>query len=144
MTGSNRIVDHTTFIELQWTRDLVSRSFFCLPSGFQRRSYLLTKEFIGVLEDLHALQHIRNAPNFTKSGEMSMARINNLTASIQSRLVSMPTVSPFLKCAHLAAYTCSVMLCCHVWCALVIPVCELSASRNLFLATIAFPEEKLL
>ncbi|KPM35519.1 hypothetical protein AK830_g11061 [Neonectria ditissima] len=104
LAGSSRIVDHTTFAELQWTRDPFSPNFFRLPPGFQTRSHLLSKEFIEVLEDIHALQCIRDIPSSTKGDLMLMARINNHTASIQSRLVGFPKGSPVLECCHLAAY----------------------------------------
>ncbi|KAL2831403.1 hypothetical protein BDW59DRAFT_140140 [Aspergillus cavernicola] len=121
LVGSPRIYNHTTFSELQWTRDPFVPSFFRLPSGFQTRSDLLTKELIEVLEDVHALQCIRDVPYYTKGDVMLMEQINNHTASIQSRLVSLPRFSAVQECCHLAAYLCSVMLCCKVWCALVIP-----------------------
>ncbi|RDW91726.1 hypothetical protein BP5796_02891 [Coleophoma crateriformis] len=86
LAGSSRIVDHTTFAELQWTRDPFSPNFFRLPPGFQARSHLLTRDFIAVLEDIHALQCIRDVPYFTKADVLLMARINNHMASIQSRI----------------------------------------------------------
>lgn len=122
LTGTRRIYDHTTFSELQWTRDPFVPNFFRPPPGFQTRSDLLTTELMQVLEDLHALQCIRDVPHYTKGDPMLMAYINNHTASIQSRLVSLQDVSPVQECCCLAAYNCSVMLCCTVWCALVIPV----------------------
>ncbi|KAL4861338.1 hypothetical protein BDV12DRAFT_69636 [Aspergillus spectabilis] len=121
LAGSRRIYDHTTFSELQWTRDPFLPNFFRLPPGFQTRSYLLAKELIEVLEDLHALQCIRDVPYYSKADVMLMTQINNHTASIQSRFMSLPRISPVQECVHLAAYNCSVMLCCKVWCELVIP-----------------------
>ncbi|CAJ2507203.1 Uu.00g083890.m01.CDS01 [Anthostomella pinea] len=122
LAGSHRIVDHTTFAELEWTRDPFSPSFFRPPPGFQRLSHLLTRELIEVIEDINALQCIRDVVPQSKRGDvMMMANINNHIASIQSRLVGLPALSPVLKCCHLAAYLCSVMLCCTIWCALVIP-----------------------
>ncbi|KAE8441222.1 hypothetical protein EG329_005622 [Mollisiaceae sp. DMI_Dod_QoI] len=59
MTGSSRVVDHTTFSELQWIRDPYSPSFFVLPPGFQAQSHLLGEEFMEVLKDIYALQCIR-------------------------------------------------------------------------------------
>ncbi|KAK0724292.1 hypothetical protein B0H67DRAFT_640860 [Lasiosphaeris hirsuta] len=122
LSGSKRIVDHTTFAELQWTRDSFSPHFFQLPNGFETaRPHLLTDKFVQVLQDIQALQCIRD---FSRPGDndvMSMARINNHIASIQSRLVALASPSPVLQSCHLAAYLCSVMLCCKVWCALVIP-----------------------
>ncbi|TVY24400.1 hypothetical protein LHYA1_G006765 [Lachnellula hyalina] len=121
LAGSTRVVDHTTFAELQWTRDPFSPFFFQLPPGFQTQSHMLTKEFIEVLEDIHALQCIRAVPCPAKCNAMLMENINNHTASMQSRLVALPNLSPVLECCRLAAYLCSVMLCCTTWCALVIP-----------------------
>ena len=91
-----------------------------------------------MLQDIHALQCIRDIPHFTKGNVMQMAIINNHTASIQSRLVGLPNLSPALECCHLAAYLCSVMLCCTVWCALVIPVGEPQTLRSLCLSSLGF------
>ncbi|KAH8159333.1 hypothetical protein CIB48_g8922 [Xylaria polymorpha] len=113
LAGSSRIVDHTTFSELQWTRDPLPRSFFRLSPGFQVRSHLFPEEFLEVLEDLHALQCIRNIPTFKKCDTMMMARINNHTAFIQSRLMGLLDLSPAMSCCRLAAYLCSAMLCCR-------------------------------
>lgn len=76
-----------------------------------------------MLEDVQALQYIREGPGFTNNYMELMAGINNHTASIQSRLASLSGLSPVQECCRLAAYMSSVMLCCTVWCALVIPVC---------------------
>lgn len=134
MTGSSRIVDHTTFAELQWRRDPFSPSYFQLPPGFQPLSYSLPKEFGEVLEDIHALQCIRDFARSPNPDILSMAYINNHQASIQSRLLGIGNLSPILESCRLAAYLCSSMLCCKVWCALVIPVRHVYRSRswNLF------------
>ncbi|KAK3345975.1 hypothetical protein B0T25DRAFT_612111 [Lasiosphaeria hispida] len=122
LSGSQRIADHTTFAELQWTRDLFSPHYFRLPPGFEAmRPHLLTDSFVQVLQDIQALQCIRDFSRSTDNDVMSMARINNHIASIQSRLVALADPCPVLQSCHLAAYLCSVMLCCKVWCALVIP-----------------------
>lgn len=63
---------------------------------------------------------------------MMMAYINNHTASMQSRLMGLANLSPALECCRLAAYLCSVMLCCTVWCALVIPVRSNPGVGNFF------------
>ncbi|KAI0430261.1 hypothetical protein F5Y09DRAFT_341797 [Xylaria sp. FL1042] len=121
LAGSSRIVDHTTFPELQWTRKSFSPSYFRLPPGFQVRSHLFAEEFIEILEDIHALQCHRDATPAYKCEVTMMESINNHTASIQSRLVALPILSPVMSCCHLAAYLCSVMMCCKVWCAPIIP-----------------------
>jgi hypothetical protein len=143
LAGSSRIFNHSTFAEIQWTRDPFCPNIFQLPLGFQTRFDMLTKEFVEVLEDLHALQCIRDFPGYAKYDVMGMARINNHTASIQSRLVGLPNLSPLLKCCHLAAYICSVMLCCTVWCALVIPVCESQTLGSLSLTSLAPAKQSL-
>ncbi|KAF4969183.1 hypothetical protein FSARC_3559 [Fusarium sarcochroum] len=117
LAGSKRIVNHTTFAELRWTRESISPDFFEVPPGFQVRFHLFNEGFIEVIRDIHALQRIRD---IYRRG-VSMALINSHTASIQSRLEALPKATPVSKCCHLAAYICSVMLCCTVWCALVIP-----------------------
>ncbi|RYC62085.1 hypothetical protein CHU98_g4137 [Xylaria longipes] len=118
IAGSSRIVDHTTFPELQWTRGSLPPNFFQLSPGFQVRSHLFTRGFIEVLEDLHALQCIRDCSPWKNYDATVMARINNHIASIQSRLVGLLDPSPIMSCCRLAAYLCSSMLCCKVWCSL--------------------------
>lgn len=122
MTGSSRIVDHTTFAELQWTRDPFNPKAFTLPPGFQKRLHLLTSDFVEVLKDVHALQCIRDHAHFGEEDTMSMAQIDNHQASIQSRLAGLQNSSSFLDCCHLSAYLCSTMLRCKVWRASVTPV----------------------
>lgn len=124
MTGSSRIIDHTTFAELRWTRDYLPLHAFILPSGFRTRSHLLTKEFIEVLEDIHALQCVRETAPSGFDDEIRMARIDSLQASIQSRLVSLPTSSSLLECCNLAAYLCSAVLRCKRWLSSFVPVGE--------------------
>lgn len=122
LSGSDRIVDHDTFSELRWQRDPFTPSFYQLPSGFEVILQLLSEDFVEILEDIHALQCIRNYSTCEKGDPFVMAYINNYTASIQSRLANLATPSPILKCCSTAAYICSIMLCCHPWCASVIPV----------------------
>lgn len=127
MTGSRRIVDHTTFAELEWRRDPFTPDAYTLSSGFEKVSYLLTDEFMEVLKDLHALQYVRDFARFTGEDMVSMARVDNHQASIQSRLamlVSSPRVSSLLDCCHIAAYLCSATLRCKIWPASVVPVSE--------------------
>jgi len=143
MTGSTRVVDHTTFAELQWRRDPFSPSFFRLPPGFQARFHLLSKEFVEVLEDIHALQCIRDFARSASWDILSMAHINNHQASIQSRLVGLENLSSILECCYLAAYLCSSMLCCKVWCALVIPVRQPYGLRSLSVSCLALIEKSL-
>jgi hypothetical protein len=125
MTGSSRVIDHTTFSELQWKRDPFSSSFFILPPGFHPQSHLLGEDFIEVLKDVFALQCIRDSAFFGEEDVIAMARIDNHQASIQSRLVSLPASSNIPDCCHLAAYLCSTMLRCKKWRSSTIPVSKL-------------------
>ncbi|KAI1359247.1 hypothetical protein F5Y08DRAFT_85600 [Xylaria arbuscula] len=121
LAGSPRIVDHTTFSELSWKRESLPPSSFRLAPGFQKRSHLFSEDFIEVLEDLHALQCLRESTPPLKFNVLGMEHINNHMASLQSRIVDLPKTSSAVFCCHLAAYLCTVMLCCRVWCAPVIP-----------------------
>ena len=123
MTGSLRIVDHNTFVELQWQRDPFAKHHYQLPSGFRSVLDALSPEFIAILEDIHALQCIRAMARIREGPDpLKMAYINNHQASIQSRMAALTGLTPMLECTRLAAYLCSSMLCCRVWCGLVIPV----------------------
>ncbi|KAJ5689261.1 N-ethylmaleimide reductase [Penicillium macrosclerotiorum] len=121
MTGSTRVIDHTTFPELQWKRDASSSDVFILPPGFRAQSHLLGTDFIEILKDIYALQCIRDSPILGKEDEMPMAFIDNHQASIQSRLVSLPDASALTECCHLAAYLCSSMIRCKIWRSSTIP-----------------------
>lgn len=121
MTGSKRIVNHTTFAELRWRRDPFAPDAFVLPPGFQNASHLLTEDFTELLKDIHALQCVRDSVYFAPESVMSMAQIDNHQASIQSRLVDLPKTSSFLDSCHLGAYICSTMLRCQIWRHSVVP-----------------------
>ncbi|PCH00714.1 Hypothetical protein PENO1_046560 [Penicillium occitanis (nom. inval.)] len=86
MTGSTRIVDHTTFSELKWTRYPFSSEFFVVPPGFKPLTHSLGDQFIEILKDVYALQCIRDNLWCAKENVISMAYIDNHQANIQSRL----------------------------------------------------------
>ena len=124
MTGSTRIVDHTTFSELKWTRYPFSSKFFVVPPGFKPLTHLMGDEFIEILKDVYALQCIRDNLWCAKENVISMAYIDNHQANIQSRLVGLSSHSSFSECCHLALYLCSTMLRCKIWRTSVIPVSQ--------------------
>ncbi|KAJ5392723.1 hypothetical protein N7465_011697 [Penicillium sp. CMV-2018d] len=137
MTGSSRVVDHTTFSELQYRRNPSHPDFFVLPPGFQSRSYLLGQDFIEILKDVFALQCIRDTEILDKEEAIPMAQVDSHQASIQSRLVSLPVCSPISECCHQAAYLCSTMLRCKVWRTSTIPshlslqlLCKIQSAIN--------------
>jgi hypothetical protein len=125
MTGSSRVVDHTTFSELQWKRDPFVQDSFTLPPGFQAYSHLLGQDFVEVLKDVFALQCIRDSTFFGEEDIISMSHIDNHQASIQSRLVNLPNCCSISECCHLAAYLCSTMLRCKLWRTSTIPVSQI-------------------
>lgn len=126
MTGSDRIIDHTTFDELQWKRDPFASTFFVLAPGFQRRAHLFPGDFVEVLKDIHALQCVQDLPGYSCQNPIEMLRVDNHQASIGSRLVDLPKLSPVLEACHLAAYLSACMLCSKVWRHSAIPVRDLS------------------
>ncbi|OAQ95650.1 hypothetical protein LLEC1_03364, partial [Akanthomyces lecanii] len=97
-----------------------SPSFYRAPRGSDHRRGVFGDDFIEIGEDLHALQCIRNIPGAKKGDPLMMAYINNHTAWIQSRLGLLRVEGVVLRSCRLAAYICSVMLCCTAWCGLFI------------------------
>ncbi|KAL7921161.1 hypothetical protein ACQKWADRAFT_321651 [Trichoderma austrokoningii] len=115
MTGSDRIMDHTTFAELQWRRDPFASAYFSLAPGFQRKSHLFDENFLEVLKDIHALQCVQDLPRYSCQNPVEMLRVDNQQASIGSRLVDLPKLSTTMEACYLAAYLSACMLCCKVW-----------------------------
>jgi hypothetical protein len=122
MTGSERIVDHMTFAELQWSRDPFASSFFTLTPGFQRMAGEFQDDFVEVLKDIHALQCVQDLPGYNCQNAIEMLRVDNQQASIGSRLVGLPKLSPPVEACYLAAYLSACMLCSKVWRHSVMPV----------------------
>jgi hypothetical protein len=143
MTGSDRIVDNTTFAELRWARDPFAAEFFILAPGFQRRADLFPEDFVEDLKDIHALQCIQDRPSYTCQDPIEMCRIDNQQASIGSRLVDLPKLSAFMEAYSLAAYLSACMLCSMVWRHSVMPVSKarawLSNPRCCFASFIRLP-----
>lgn len=125
VAGSSRLFDHTTFVELDWRRDPFTPNFYTLTPGFRARAHLFSDEFIRILEDTHALQCIRDSPNFGCKDTGEMMRYDSHQGSVQSRLVDLPKDSIFLECCYLATYISACQLCSKAWRALAIPVSSL-------------------
>ena len=134
MTGSDRIIDHTTFGELEWKRDPFTPAFFVLAPGFQQRAHLFPEDFVEVLKDIHALQCVQDLPGYSCQNPIEMLRVDNHQASIGSRLVDLPKLLPVIEACHLAAYLGACMLCSKVWRHSVIPVSAqiIETSHRLF------------
>lgn len=123
-TASDRIVDHQTFGELWWQRDVFSPHSFVVPPGFQQRAYLFSPEFMEVLKDIHALKSLRDSPIYTHADASSTLHMDNQQAWIQSRLVHLPRLPFIQECCRLAAYLCASTHCCKVWRLSVMPVSD--------------------
>jgi len=83
----------------------------------------MTGDFIRILEDVQALNCVRERGLAEPATMAFMTDINSQTAFIQSRLVELPKFDwPILECVRIAAFMCSALLCCAIWCARVMPV----------------------
>lgn len=125
IAGSSRLFDHTTFVEVEWRRDPFTPNFYTLSPGFRARAHLFNDEFIRVLEDTHALQCIRDSPNFVCRDTAEIMRYDSHQGSVQSRLADLPKTSLFLECCYLATYISACQLCSKAWKALALPVSTL-------------------
>jgi hypothetical protein len=122
MTGSSRVFDHTTFLELLWQRNSLTTALIILPPGYRNASRLLGPELVEILKDVHALQCIREGKFFEKADAVMLRNVDNHQASTQSRLLNLPPLSPIASCCLLGAYICSTMLRGKLWHASIVPV----------------------
>lgn len=117
ITGSERILDHTSFSELYWRRDPLLIKLYALPPGFLRISHLLTGELVEIIEDVHALQLISEmycepAP----LDAISAMQIDNQQAWIESRIQTLRIrEDPILKSCCLTLYLCTYLSCTTIW-----------------------------
>ncbi|KAK6853589.1 hypothetical protein PG995_010401 [Apiospora arundinis] len=107
--------------EMQWTRDIVSYpDWFTLPPGFEALGHLLPGDFVEAIEDVHALQHMRDSPSFICQGTVAMFHVDNHQAWAQSKLQRLTMqhqeqgaleLEEVLECCYYAVYLSSTMLC---------------------------------
>ncbi|KAI9689920.1 MAG: hypothetical protein M1822_009802 [Bathelium mastoideum] len=126
LTGSTRAIDHETFVELIWRRDPLLLPIFQVPEGFVRSADLLGSEFLSIVRDIRALQAIRDATDVDYYDSVTIMRLDNHQASIESRLYNlgkdpMRFENPALYCCIVAAHICTYMLFTEVWSASVVP-----------------------
>ena len=127
LTGSRRVLNHETFAELSWKRDPFRRSFFKVPAGFKALEPILGSEFLAIVEDINALQAIRNTTDVDHGDAIAIMHLDNHQASIESRLFNlgedpMRFVNPTLYCCLLASYICTYALFTEIWSASTIPL----------------------
>ncbi|KAF2098962.1 hypothetical protein NA57DRAFT_66183 [Rhizodiscina lignyota] len=117
-TGTERILSHGIFPELEWRRDPFCFSLYTLPAGFGIHSELFPEELIEILEDIHALQQIRSLTDM-HGDAVSVQQLDNQQAWIESRLyycyrATDRTDFVLLGCV-MAAYLCTYMLFAEIW-----------------------------
>ena len=72
-----------------------------MPEGFQRRSELFSEDFLERLEDIHAMQCVRDSPIYSPEDTISMMLIDNQQAWVQSRLADVPKINTYKNAAGL-------------------------------------------
>jgi hypothetical protein len=118
-TGVQRILSHDVFPELHWRRDPIFCSFYSLPAGFAPCGDMLSNELIEALEDIHALQLLRNVAEFNPPDAVTVHQLDNQQAWIESRLhqcycAADPSNYALISCI-IAAYLCTYSLFSEVW-----------------------------
>ena len=120
-------MDHDTFMELAWKRDPVVPSIFQVPSGFITSIDPLGDEFLSIVQDIRALQTIRDDTDIDGRDAVTIMHFDNHQASIESRLYNLGHdplrfENPVLYCCILSAHVCTYMLFTEIWDASVIPL----------------------
>ena len=118
---------HETFAELSWKRDPFRRSSFKAPRGFEACETILGAEFLAIVEDINALQTLRDAMDVDQNDAIAIMHLDNHQASIESRLYilgedPMRFVNPTLYCCILASHICTYTLFMEIWSASTIPL----------------------
>jgi hypothetical protein len=125
IAGSERVFDHTTFPELQWSRDPVLRPLYTFPLGFMTVSHLLSPEIEELFEDIHAFQIMRDSPDFQFNDPASLIRLDNQQAWAESRLYNFRKAlghsDYMLECSLIAAYICTYFMYTDMWGGSLIP-----------------------
>ena len=118
-TGVPRILSHDVFPELHWRRDPMLSSFYSLPAGFAPCGNMFTDELMEALEDIHALQLLRNVAEFNPPDAVTLRQLDNQQAWIESRLYCCYCAADSSDFAStsciIAAYLCAYSLFAEVW-----------------------------
>ncbi|KAL9075795.1 MAG: hypothetical protein Q9157_003896 [Trypethelium eluteriae] len=127
LTGSRRIMSHEFFAELSWTRDPLCLSIAQIPEGFGTSEDVLGNTFLSIVQDIRALQVIRDTTDVDQRDAVTIMHLDNHQASIESRLYNlgkdpMRFQNPTLYCCILTAHICTYMLFTEVWGASWVPL----------------------
>jgi hypothetical protein len=125
MTGSERVLSHTSFPELNWKRDPLLSSLYTLPQGFMTKSALLGEETTALFEDIRALQVMRDSLDFHYDDPASILYFDNQQAWTESRLYNcrkaLSQSDYVLDCCLIAAYLCTYVMFTDIWGGSLIP-----------------------
>lgn len=125
LTGSRRALSHDIFPELYWNRDPFLSSLYTLPAGFLPLRYIFGAELAEVIEDLHALQVFRETSDIDCSDPISVMRLDNHQAWIESRLYwcfqAADAENGMVTSSILTLYLCAYMMFTSVWASTFIP-----------------------
>jgi hypothetical protein len=119
MSGSPRIFTHTTFPSLHWSRDELPIFIYPLPSSFLARASLLPPDLLSIVEEIEALRTSIEVSNSYGTPYPSVSQIDNIQASIESRLFFLrpltQALGPIAECTRLATYICTYQLFTEIW-----------------------------
>lgn len=117
------MLSHETFPEMHWHRDPYQASLYSLPRGFAQRADILGYEYLEIIEDICALQQLREGGTNYPLGNLEVERIDNQQGWIESRLqqLSQTAIEPLLICSIPAAYLCGYSFFSDIWGASLIP-----------------------
>jgi hypothetical protein len=123
MTGSNRILSHDTFPEITWKREPCMH--YVLPPGFVGYSDILPGKLLTIIEDIQSFLILRESTQALTGDLLSDIDIDNLQASIESRLHTLREQlvedDYISECCIIAAYLCTYVLYTNIWEGHIIP-----------------------
>jgi hypothetical protein len=123
--GSERKFSHDVFPELHWGRNPFLSSIYTLPPGFEPLRHALGNDLVRVIEDVYALQHLRESSDIDLDDSTSIIQLDNYQAWVESRLYSHFLAADenngVLTSCILALYLCAYMLFTEIWAGHFIP-----------------------
>ncbi|KAL7949765.1 hypothetical protein V8C42DRAFT_362086 [Trichoderma barbatum] len=123
--GSERRFNHDVFPELHWGRNPFLSSIYTLPPGFEPLRHAFGDDLIRVIEDIYALQHLRESSEIDLDDSTSIIHMDNYQASVESRLYSHFLAAgednEIVICCILTLYLCAYMLFTEIWAGHFIP-----------------------
>ncbi|EHK21604.1 uncharacterized protein TRIVIDRAFT_128252, partial [Trichoderma virens Gv29-8] len=123
--GSERRFNHDVFPELHWGRNPFLSSIFTLPPGFEPLRQVFGDDLVKVIEDIYALQHLRESSDMNLDDSTSIIHMDNYQAWMESRLYSHFLAADeddeIVICCIFTLYLCAYMLFTEIWAGHFIP-----------------------